>query len=106
MFRWMYFSEDGQEVAVERGGIWHARISEQQRKYGSQRDPQYHPGDEMCRTGSAEALDEEAGDEGSVLRFTPGDHSEEAGLQSQVDGGDSKYRETDATGNIFFRVAK
>src|SRR5579863_7503028 len=105
MFRRMYFGEDGQKVAVERGGIRDARIAKQQRKHGSQRDPQHHPGDEMSGTASVEALNEKAGDEWSVLRFTPGNHSKKAGLQRQIDGGDSENREKDAAGNIFFRVA-
>src|SRR5580704_15454693 len=105
MFRRMHFGEDGKEVAVERSGIGHAGIAEQQRKNGGQRNPQHHPGDEVRGAASVEPLDEKAGDERSVLRFAPGNNSQKAGLQSQIDGGDSENRKKDAAGNIFFRIA-
>src|SRR5580704_2076999 len=59
----------------------------------------------MRGASSVEPLDEKASDERSVLRFTPGNHSKEAGLQRQIDGGDSENREEDAAGDIFLGIA-
>src|SRR5258707_15834486 len=105
MFRWMHFGKDGEEIAIESCGIGHAGVAEQQRKDGGHGDPQNHPGDEVRGAGAVEALDEKAGDEGSVLRFAPGNDAEKAGLHGEIQHGDAKYRKENAARDIFFRLA-
>src|SRR5258708_35648393 len=105
MFRRVHFREDREEIAVERGGIGHARIAEEKRKNGSHGDPEHHPGDKVRGACAIEALDEKAGDEGSVLRFAPGDDAEKAGLHGEIEHGDAKDRKENAARDIFFGLA-
>src|SRR5579864_9426690 len=105
MFRRMHFGEDGEEVAVERGGIGHAGVTEEKRKDGGHGDPEDHPGDEVRGASAVEALDEEAGDERGVLGFAPGDNAEEAGLHGQIEDGDAEDRKKNAARDIFFGIA-
>src|SRR5882724_5421922 len=105
MFRRMNFGEDGEEIAVERGGIGHTGVAKQQRKDGGHGDPENHPGDEVRGAGAVEALDEEAGDEGSVLSFTPGDDAEQAGLHGEIKDRDAENGKKNAARNIFFGIA-
>src|SRR5579859_2845276 len=105
MFRRMHFGEDGEEIAVERGGIRHAGVAEEERKDGSHGDPKNHPGDEVRGAGAIEALDEEAGDERGILGFAPGDHTEQAGLHGQIKNRDTEDGKENATGDVFFGIA-
>src|SRR5580700_9531429 len=105
MFRRMHFREDGEEIAVERGGIGHAGVAEEQRKDGCHGDPENHPGDEVRGVGAVEALDEEAGDERSVLGFAPGDHAEKTRLHGEVQHGDAENRKENSARDIFFGIA-
>src|SRR6266481_6820458 len=105
MFRRVHFGEDGEEIAVERSGIGHAGVAEEKRKDGSHGDPKHHPCDEVGGVGAVEAFDEEAGDEGSVLRFAPGDDAEKAGLHGEIEHGDAKDRKENAARDIFFGLA-
>src|SRR5258708_17300445 len=105
MFRRMHFGKDGEEIAIESCGIGHAGVAEQQGKNGGHGDPQNHPGDEVRGAGAVEALNEKTGDEGSVLRFAPGDNAEKAGLHGEIEHGDAKDRKENAARNIFFGVA-
>src|ERR1700675_1646471 len=104
MFRRMHFGEDGEEIAVERGGIGHAGVAEEKRKDGGHGDPENHPGDEVRGAGAVEALDEETGDERRVLGFAPGDHAEEAGLHGEIKDGDAEDGKKYAARDIFFRI--
>src|ERR1700757_1176922 len=90
MFRRMHFGEDGEEVAVESGGIGHAGVAEEKREDRGEGDPENHPGDEVRSARAVESLDEEAGDEGSVLSFAPGDDAEQAGLHGEIKDGDAE----------------
>src|SRR5258707_3232090 len=105
MFRRVHFGKDGEEIAIESCGIGHAGVAEQQGKNGGHGDPQNHPGDEVRGAGAVEALNEKTGDEGSVLRFAPGDNAEKAGLHGEIEHGDAKDRKENAARNIFFGVA-
>src|ERR1700692_2672843 len=105
MFRRMHFGEDREEVAVEGGGIGHAGVAEEQREDGGHGDPEHHPGDEVGGAGAVEALDEEAGDEGSVLSFAPGDNAEQTGLHGEIKDGDAQNRKENSARNIFFGIA-
>src|ERR1700674_4894239 len=105
MFRRMYFGEDGEEVAIERGGIGHAGVAEEQGKDGGHGDPEHHPGDEVRGAGAVEAFNEKAGDERSVLGFAPGDNAEQAGLHGQIQNSDAENRKENAAGDIFFGIA-
>src|ERR1700757_1091373 len=98
MFRRMHFGEDGEEIAVERGGIGHAGVAEEQRKNGGHGDPENHPGDEVSGVGAVETFDEKTGDEGSVLGFAPGDDAEQAGLHSEIQNSDAENRKENAAG--------
>src|SRR6266403_138145 len=105
MFRRMHFGKDREEIAVECGGIGYAGVAEEERKNGGHGDPENHPGDEVRGAGAVEAFDEEAGDEGSVLSFTPGDDAEEAGLHGEINDRDAENRKKNAAGDIFFGIA-
>src|SRR5271165_1203170 len=105
MFRGMDLGEDREEVAVERRGIGDAGVAEQQREDGSQRDPEDHPGDEMCGASAVEFFDEEAGDERSVLCLAPGNNPEETGLHGQIKDGDTEDGEENAARDIFLGLA-
>src|SRR5215471_4110335 len=105
MFGRMYTPENGEEVAVESCGIGHTRIAEKDRKDRGQRDPQYHPGDEVRGTRAIETLDENAGDERGVLRFAPRHHTEQAGLHGEIQKSDAKNRKKNAARDVFFRLA-
>ena len=54
---------------------------------------------------AVELFHEQAGDEGRILRFAPGDDAEKAGLHRQIQNGDAEDGEKNAARNIFFRVA-
>src|ERR1700690_51053 len=101
----MEFGEDGEEIAVEGGGIGDAGITEQERKDGGHGDPQDHPGDKMRGAGSVEALDEKTGEERRILCFAPGHDAKQAGLQRDVEDGDSQDREENSARNVFFGLA-
>src|SRR5882757_5684221 len=105
MFRRMHFGKDREEIAVECGGIGYAGVAEEKRKNGGHGDPQNNPGDEVRGAGAVEALDEKAGDEGSVLGFAPGDDAEKAGLHGEIQHGDAKYRKENAARDIFLGLA-
>src|ERR1700721_651143 len=105
MFRRMHFGENGEEIAVERGGIGHARVAEQQREDGGHGDQEAHPGAEARGAGAVKALDKETGDEGSVLGFAPRDDAKQAGLHGQIKHRDAENREENSAGDIFFGIA-
>src|SRR5271167_773708 len=105
MFRGMDFGKDGEEVAVQSRGIGDAGVAEEQREDGSERDPEDHPGDEMCGANAVEFFDEQAGDEGSVLCLAPGNNAEETGLHGQIKDGDTKDGEENAARDIFLGLA-
>src|SRR5207245_7256631 len=99
------FGEDGEEIAVECGGIGYPGVAEEKRKNGGHGDPQNHPGDEVRGTGAVEPLDEKTGHEGSVLSFVPGDDTEEAGLHGEIKDCYAENRKKNAAGDIFFGIA-
>src|SRR5260370_13676329 len=105
MFRRMHFGKEGEEMAIESCGIGHAGIAEEQGKNRGHGDPQNQPGDEVRCAGAVEALDEKAGDEGSVLGFAPGDNAEKTGLHGEIQHGDAKDRKENAARDIFFGIA-
>src|SRR5260221_2442114 len=105
MFRRMHFGEDREEIAVERGGIRHTGVAEEQGKNGCHGDPENHPGDKMRCAGAIETVDKEVGDERSVLGFTPGDAGEQAGLHGEIKDRDAENRKKNAARNIFFGIA-
>src|SRR5271157_302843 len=105
MFRRMHFGENGEEVAVERGGIGHARVAEKQGKYRGEGDPENHPSDEVGGAGPVEALHEKADEKRGVLRFAPGNDTEQAGLHREIENGDAEDGEKNAARDIFFGIA-
>src|SRR5258708_10765828 len=105
MFRRMHFGKEGEEIAIESCGIGHAGIAEEQGKNRGHGDPENHGGDEVGGAGAVEALDEKAGDEGSVLGCGTGDDAEKAGMEGGIQHGDAKDRKENAARDIFFGIA-
>src|SRR6266481_2467078 len=105
MFRRMHFGEDGEEIAVEGGGVGDAGVAEEKRKNGGHGDPEHHPSDKVRGVAAVQALDEEAGDERSVLGCAPGDDAEEAGLHGEIEDGDAEDRKENAAGDILLGIA-
>src|SRR5208283_6026569 len=104
MFRRMDFSEDGEEVAVERRGVGHTRIAEKKREDGSHSDPQHHPGEKKRGLLAIESFDEEAGNERGILGDAPGHHAEEARLHGEIQDSDPQDGEENAARDILFGV--
>ena len=85
----MYAGEHAEEISVERGGVWNARISEERGKHGGERNPENHGGGEARRAGAIELFNEGADDERRVLRLLPRQHPENAGLQGKIQNRDA-----------------
>src|ERR1700676_532575 len=105
MFRGMHFGENGEEVAVQGGGVGHAGIAKEQGEDGGQGNPQNHCGEEQSSIFAVESFDEQAGQMVGVLRDAPGNNAQQAGLHGQIQRSDAEDRKENAARNIFFGVA-